>query len=104
MVSQSKWLTDITEFAIFAGKVYLSPIVDCFDGYLMSWTIVVSPDASLVNGMLDEAAIQLYILTEAAITAGQDGYKRWKNMVLKGQCPRKDVRLTMRHVKDCLAD
>ena len=27
-----KWLTDITEFAIPAGKVYLSPIVDCFDG------------------------------------------------------------------------
>ena len=26
-----KWLTDITEFAIPAGKVYLSPIVDCFD-------------------------------------------------------------------------
>ena len=29
-----KWLTDITEFAIPAGKVYLSPVVDCFDGML----------------------------------------------------------------------
>lgn len=27
-----KWLTDITEFHIPAGKVYLSPIIDCFDG------------------------------------------------------------------------
>jgi transposase InsO family protein len=27
-----KWLTDITEFAIPAGKVYLSPMIDCFDG------------------------------------------------------------------------
>ena len=27
-----KWLTDITEFSIPAGKVYLSPIIDCFDG------------------------------------------------------------------------
>ena len=27
-----KWLTDITEFQIAAGKVYLSPIIDCFDG------------------------------------------------------------------------
>ena len=26
-----KWLTDITEFHIPAGKVYLSPIIDCFD-------------------------------------------------------------------------
>lgn len=24
-----KWLTDITEFSIPAGKVYLSPIIDC---------------------------------------------------------------------------
>ena len=34
-----KWLTDITEFAIPAGKVYLSSIVDCFDGMLPAWTI-----------------------------------------------------------------
>ncbi|MBM6842318.1 IS3 family transposase, partial [[Clostridium] spiroforme] len=27
-----KMLTDITEFSIPAGKVYLSPIIDCFDG------------------------------------------------------------------------
>jgi len=27
-----KWLTDISEFQIAAGKVYLSPMIDCFDG------------------------------------------------------------------------
>ncbi len=27
-----KWLTDITEFQLPAGKVYLSPMIDCFDG------------------------------------------------------------------------
>ncbi len=32
-----KWLTDISEFRIPAGKVYLSPIVDCFDGLVVSW-------------------------------------------------------------------
>ena len=31
-----KWLTDITEFALPAGRVYLSPIVDCFDGLLVT--------------------------------------------------------------------
>ena len=34
-----KWLTDITEFHIPAGKVYLSPLIDCFDGMPVSWTI-----------------------------------------------------------------
>lgn len=50
-----KWLTDITEFQIPAGKVYLSPMIDCFDGLVISWTIGTRPDAVLVNTMLDAA-------------------------------------------------
>ncbi|WP_320128928.1 IS3 family transposase [uncultured Sphaerochaeta sp.] len=50
-----KWLSDITEFSIPAGKVYLSPIVDCFDGYVTSWTRGPSPNAEMVNSMLDKA-------------------------------------------------
>lgn len=50
-----KWLTDITEFQIPAGKVYLSPMIDCFDGLVISWTIGTSPNANLVNTMLDAA-------------------------------------------------
>lgn len=50
-----KWLTDITEFAIPAGKVYLSSILNCFDGMVPYWTIGAIPDAPLVNRMLDQA-------------------------------------------------
>jgi transposase InsO family protein len=50
-----KWLTDISEFQIPAGKVYLSPMIDCFDGMVVSWSIGTSPDAELVNAMLDAA-------------------------------------------------
>lgn len=50
----SKMLTDITEFSIPAGKVYLSPIIDCFDGMVSAWKISTSPNAELVNSMLDE--------------------------------------------------
>ena len=35
----AKWLTDITEFHIPVEKLYLSPIIDCFDGLPVSWTI-----------------------------------------------------------------
>ena len=41
-----KWLTDITEFQILAGKVYLSPMIDCFNGLVVSWTIGTRPDAN----------------------------------------------------------
>ena len=35
-----------------AGKVYLSPMIDCFDGLVISWAIGTRPDAVLVNTML----------------------------------------------------
>ncbi len=50
-----KWLTDISEFQIPAGKVYRSPIIDCFDGKIISWSIGTHPDAGLFNTMLDAA-------------------------------------------------
>lgn len=46
-----KSLTDIMEFQIAAGKVYLSPMSDCFDGLVVSWSIGTRPDADLVNTM-----------------------------------------------------
>ena len=48
-------MTDIAEFQIPAGKVYLSPMIDCFDGLVISWTIGTHPNAELVNTMLDAA-------------------------------------------------
>ena len=50
-----KWLTDITEFQIPAGKVHLSLMIDCFDGMVVSWSIGTRPHAELVNTMLDAA-------------------------------------------------
>ncbi|MDD7615743.1 MAG: IS3 family transposase [bacterium] len=48
-------LTDITEFALKDGKVYLSPLLDCFDGIPINWTIGKSPNKELTNTMLKEA-------------------------------------------------
>lgn len=48
-----KWLTDVTEFSIPAGKVYLFPIIDCYDGMPVAWNISYKPDARLENIMLD---------------------------------------------------
>lgn len=50
-----KWLTDVAEFQIPVGTVYLSPIIDCFDGMMNSWSIGTQPDAGLVNTMPDAA-------------------------------------------------
>lgn len=55
-----KWLTDITEFSIPAGKVYLSPIIDCYDGAVIARTMGISPNADLVNKSLEIAIATLH--------------------------------------------
>jgi transposase InsO family protein len=73
-----KRLTDITEFQIPAGKVYLSPIIDCFDGMVVSWTIGTSPDAELVNAMLDAAIETVAETTDRPIVhSDRGGHYRW---------------------------
>lgn len=74
----AKWLTDITEFQIPAGKVYLSPIIDCFDGLVVSWTIGTRADADLVNTMLDEAIVKVKTSASRPIVHSDRGaHYRW---------------------------
>ena len=77
-IPNEKWLTDITEFQIPAGKVYLSPVIDCFDGLVVSWTIGTRPDSDLVNTMLD-AAIETVIASEnrPVIHSDRGAHYRW---------------------------
>lgn len=44
--------TDVTEFKVGGGKVYLSAIVDCFDGMLAAWSVSLHPDSKLCNSSL----------------------------------------------------
>ena len=76
-----KWLTDITEFALPAGKVYLSVLVDCFDGLLPGWTISTTPDSVLVNTMLDQAIAQLPEGDRPMIHSDRGCHYRWPGWI-----------------------
>ena len=54
-----KWVTDVTEFALFGEKIYLSPILDLHSSDLVSYVISDRPVLSMVTSMLDAAARQL---------------------------------------------
>jgi transposase InsO family protein len=76
-----KWLTDITEFHIPAGKVYLSPLIDCFDGMPVSWTIGTSPDSELVNTMLDEGIKTLSDEERPLVHSDRGAHYRWPGWI-----------------------
>ena len=76
-----KWLTDITEFAIPAGKVYLSPMIDCFDGMPVCWSIGTAPNAELANSMLDDAISHLKEGERPVIHADRGCHYRWPGWI-----------------------
>jgi transposase InsO family protein len=51
----SKWTTDVTEFKLLGQKLYLSPILDLFNGEIISYTLSKSPNFNQVAEMLNTA-------------------------------------------------
>lgn len=78
-----KWLTDISQFQIPAGKVYLSPMIDCFDGMVVSWSIGTRPDADLVNDMLDAAVETMTEGERPIVHSDRGGHYRWPGRIAR---------------------
>ncbi|MHA0279400.1 IS3-like element IS1397 family transposase [Escherichia coli] len=49
-----KWVTDITEFRASGQKLYLSPILDLFNGEIVAWETACRPTEELVKRMLNK--------------------------------------------------
>jgi putative transposase len=43
------WLTDVTQMRIPAGRVFLSPVLDCFDGLLAGWAVSTAATAEALT-------------------------------------------------------
>ncbi|MDA2184786.1 IS3 family transposase [Bacillus cereus] len=54
-----KWVTDITEFKLFGEKLYVSPVLDLYNGEIITYTIGSRPTYSLVSDMLEKALERL---------------------------------------------
>lgn len=50
-----KWVTDVTEFAVNDKKVYLSPILDLYNGEIVSYNISLHPTFHQTMDMLEKA-------------------------------------------------
>ena len=57
--SNQKWVTDVTEFSIGQGKIYLSPVMDLFDRQIIAYSISDSPNLALTNSCLTQALTTL---------------------------------------------
>lgn len=56
---QQKWVTDVTEFNVRGEKLYLSPVMDLFNGEIVAYQTSRRPDFPLVSRMLQKALSRL---------------------------------------------
>ncbi|WP_257130703.1 IS3 family transposase, partial [Bacillus pseudomycoides] len=73
-----KWVTDITEFKLFGEKLYLSPMLDLFNGEIITYTIGSRPTYSLVSTMLDQAFEHLTVKDTLLIHSDQGWHYQMK--------------------------
>ena len=76
-----KWYTDITEFSIPAGKVYLSLLIDGYDMAPVAWSIGTSPNAELANTMLRKAIATLHEGEHPILHSDRGCHYRWPEWI-----------------------
>lgn len=50
-----KWVTDVTEFNVRGDKLYLSPVMDLYNGEIVAYAMQRRPHFALVSHMLNQA-------------------------------------------------
>ena len=95
-----KWVTDVTQFSLFGQKLYLSPILDLHNGYLVSYTISDRPVLSMVTTMLDKAFATIPDGTGLILHSDQG----WQYQHKQYQCMlcEKGIRQSMSRKGNCL--
>ena len=95
-----KWVTDVTEFSLFGQKMYLSPILDLHNGYLVRYTISDRPVLGMITSMLEKAFETIPDGTGLILHSDQGWqyqHKQYQRMLR-----RKGIRQSMSRKGNCL--
>ena len=95
-----KWTTDITEFSLFGKKLYLSPILDMYNGEIISYNISEHPVLNQVLDMLDQAFLKIPDDTNLIFHSDQGWQYQHKQYQKRLQ--EKGIRQSMSRKGNCL--
>ena len=95
-----KWATDITEFNVNGKKLYLSPVIDLFNGEIISYELSESPNFKQVITMLKSAFRKIGKNTNLILHSDQG----WQYQMKQYQRILKDkgIRQSMSRKGNCL--
>ena len=95
-----KWTTDITEFSLFGKKLYLSPILDMYNGEIISYNISEHPVLGQVIDMLDKAFEKIPNDTDLIFHSDQ-GWQ-YQHKMYQQKLREKGIRQSMSRKGNCL--
>lgn len=95
-----KWTTDITEFSLFGKKLYLSPILDMYNGEIISYNISEHPVLNQVLDMLNQAFLKIPDDTNLIFHSDQGWQYQHKQYQKRLQ--EKGIRQSMSRKGNCL--
>jgi len=96
----SKWVTDVTEFALFGQKRYLSPILDLYNGEIISYTISERPNLLMVTNMLAKAIKNIKDNTDLILHSDQGWH--YQHSAYQNALKKRGITQSMSRKGNCL--
>jgi transposase InsO family protein len=94
-----KLVTDITEFSLFNEKLYFSPMLDLYNGEIVSYQISARPNFQLVKDMMESTFCK--IETKGAIIHSDQGW-HYQMKVYQKMLAEKGIIQSMSRKANCL--
>lgn len=95
-----KWATDVTEFKVRDKKLYLSPIIELFNGEIISYSLSESPNFKQVTDMLRGAFKKIGMNTGLILHSDQGWQYQMK--MYQSMLKEKGIRQSMSRKGNCL--
>lgn len=96
-----KWVTDVTEFNVRGEKLYLSPIMDLYNGEIIAYEMQERPLYPLVGNMLKKALAKLKGKGEAPLVHSDQGWQ-YQMATYRKQLARHGLTQSMSRKGNCL--
>lgn len=95
-----KLVTDVTEFKVRNEKLYLSPIIDLYNGEVISYNISMHPNFAQVMDMLDKAFSKISDFSDVTLHSDQGWQYQMKRYQYK--LKEKGIKQSMSRKGNCL--
>ena len=99
-ILNQKWVTDVTEFSLFGSKLYLSPVLDLYNGEIISYAISERANYRQVDEMLDKAFSRLP--DSSGLILHSDQGWQYQNVRYQKRLLEKGIRQSMSRKGNCL--